>query len=108
LFGEELAAKYLSQTGYKIIGRNIRLRSGEIDIFCRDENNNYILVEVKTSYNNAAVTALENITPRKKARLLRLWKEISKLIGTEQGYIMIVTVNYKIEGPCEIETYILE
>lgn len=106
--GEDLAAKYLSRLGYNIIARNIRLSSGEIDIFCRDENNNYVLVEVKTANIHSTVAAIENITPRKRAKLYKLWKEITKIFNTEQGYIMILTVNYIGDNQYEIETYILE
>src|SRR5881275_3335213 len=46
--GEKLACRYLSRSGYKILFRNFRGRSGgEIDIVCRDHDT-LVFVEVKT------------------------------------------------------------
>src|SRR5216117_3655283 len=46
--GEKLACRYLKRSGYKILLRNFRGRSGgEIDIVCRD-NDTLVFVEVKT------------------------------------------------------------
>lgn len=45
--GEDLAAKYLENIGYKIIERNFKCKLGEIDIIAQD-NNEKIFVEVKT------------------------------------------------------------
>ncbi len=43
---EDIASKYLTDMNYKIIERNFRCRSGEIDIIAKDKN--YIVfVEVK-------------------------------------------------------------
>ena len=45
--GEEAAAKYLAQNGYKIIKRNYKSRNSEIDIVATD-GNILCFVEVKT------------------------------------------------------------
>ncbi len=45
--GEEIAARYLEQHGYRIIARNYRTRAGEIDIIARDRDT-LVFVEVKT------------------------------------------------------------
>ncbi|PJA33926.1 MAG: YraN family protein [Zetaproteobacteria bacterium CG_4_9_14_3_um_filter_53_7] len=48
--GEERAARYLKHKGYTILGRNIRLGRGELDIVaCSDEL--LLFVEVKTHKN---------------------------------------------------------
>src|SRR5438067_12944018 len=45
--GERLACRFLKRSGYKILLRNFRGRSGgEIDVVCRD-NDTLVLVEVK-------------------------------------------------------------
>ena len=36
--GEELAASYLEQAGYRIMEKNFRCRQGEIDIIGKDGN----------------------------------------------------------------------
>jgi len=45
--GEELAARWLSDKGYQLIGRNIRMGRKEIDIICRTDST-IVFVEVKT------------------------------------------------------------
>ncbi|MHA0855945.1 YraN family protein [Paenibacillus sp. CMAA1364] len=45
--GEEHAAIYLEEQGYKIVDRNWRCRSGEIDIVARKEDS-LIIVEVRS------------------------------------------------------------
>src|SRR6478672_2299215 len=46
--GEKLACRYLKRSGYKILLRNFRGRSGgEIDVVCRDKDT-LVFVEVKT------------------------------------------------------------
>ena len=52
--GENLAARYLRNRGYKIIARNFRSEVGEIDIVARD-GRTIVFVEVKTrSYDDPA------------------------------------------------------
>ncbi len=46
--GEKLACRFLRQSGYKVLFRNFRGRTGgEIDIVCRDDDT-LVFVEVKT------------------------------------------------------------
>ncbi|HZL34769.1 MAG TPA: YraN family protein [Tepidisphaeraceae bacterium] len=45
--GENLAARFLRNLGYKIIVRNFRCQTGEIDIIARD-GGTLVFVEVKT------------------------------------------------------------
>lgn len=45
--GEEIAAEYLLDIGYKIITRNFRCKQGEIDIIAKDKYE-LIFIEVKT------------------------------------------------------------
>ena len=46
--GEKLARRFLKRSGYRILFRNFRGRSGgEIDVVCRD-NDTLVFVEVKT------------------------------------------------------------
>ena len=59
--GEELAAKFLNEKGYKIIERNFRKGYGEIDIIAVHKNI-LIFIEVKTRTSNAYGTPFEAIT----------------------------------------------
>ncbi len=58
--GENLAARYLRNRGYKIISRNFRCDGGEIDIVARD-GKTIVFVEVKTrSYDDPTPEAQVN------------------------------------------------
>ncbi len=62
--GEDIAAQYLQQQGYKILARNYRNRYGELDLICI-KNAVLVFVEVKTRRTVTFGTAEEAITPKK-------------------------------------------
>ncbi len=68
--GETIAADYLVRMGYTIITRNWRTRLGEIDIVAKDQNGEWVFVEVKTR-RAADANPLEALTPRKQKSLVR-------------------------------------
>lgn len=60
--GEEIAAKYLQDSGYEIIDRNVHYsRFCELDIVARQKNTT-VFVEVKTRKTDAFGTPFEAIT----------------------------------------------
>ncbi|MBP2001138.1 putative endonuclease [Paenibacillus shirakamiensis] len=69
-WAEEEAVRILTELGYRIVLRNWRCRSGEIDIIAEDEGD-IVFVEVRSrsSYASAFGTAMESITPRKIAQV---------------------------------------
>ncbi|MDD3022388.1 MAG: YraN family protein [Syntrophomonadaceae bacterium] len=67
-WGEESAAKYLMQQGYKILGRNYYTRYGELDIIC-EKDRNLVFVEVKTRRSSKYGYPEEAITNRKKEHI---------------------------------------
>ncbi len=69
--GENVAARYLRNQGYKIIVRNFRCDLGEIDIVARD-GSTLVICEVKTRTSVHYGTPFEAITGQKAARLRRL------------------------------------
>lgn len=70
-FGESIARRRLERLGYRILGQNVRLPEGEIDIVAvhRDA---LVICEVKTRRGNRFGSALEAIDHRKAERLCRL------------------------------------
>jgi len=46
--GEQIAATYLRQKGYKILKTNVYYSWGEIDIVAKDYNNLLVFIEVKS------------------------------------------------------------
>lgn len=66
---EEIAARYLSRRGLKVLSRNFRVRGGEIDLICED-GRTLVFVEVRLRSNNNFGGAAASITPRKQQRLI--------------------------------------
>lgn len=62
--GEEIAARYLKNQGYQILGRNFWTRYGELDIICL-KNDVLVFVEVKTRRSEIFGAAEEALTPKK-------------------------------------------
>ena len=75
--GEELAATYLKRRGYKILERNCTLKSGEIDLICRNRKT-IVFVEVKTRTSNRYGWPEEAITKTKARHLLAAALEYSR------------------------------
>ncbi len=56
--GEDIACDFLKGKGYRILGRNIKERFGEIDILAKDTTGALVFIEVKT-----ATGARKSFTP---------------------------------------------
>jgi putative endonuclease len=72
--GERVTALYLEQRGYRILGRNVRLKGGEIDIVA-DHNGCLVIVEVRLRRGAGTGIALESVARKKQERLRRLSME---------------------------------
>lgn len=66
--GEQVAAAFLSERGYRVLAKNQRTPLGELDLVCRYRSG-IVVVEVKARSADDYGTALEAIGPRKAARL---------------------------------------
>ncbi|MBI5650836.1 MAG: YraN family protein [Chloroflexi bacterium] len=71
--GERVAALLLIQRGYKIIARNFRTRTGEMDLIAEDADG-LAFVEVRARRGDG-MTPEESLTPRKRKRLLAVAQE---------------------------------
>jgi putative endonuclease len=69
--GEERAAWFYRLRGYRILARNVRFRSGEIDIVAQ-RGSMVVIAEVKTRQSKSAGKGYEAVTRRKRERLIRL------------------------------------
>jgi putative endonuclease len=69
--GEQLAAEYLQQAGFRVLDRNYRCAEGEIDIVA-SEHRVLVACEVKTRSSLQFGTPIEAIDARKLRRLRRL------------------------------------
>lgn len=68
--GEQLAARYLTQLGYRVLARNVRLMGCEIDLVAQD-GKEIAFVEVKTRRSRAAGYPETSVTPTKLAHIER-------------------------------------
>lgn len=69
--GEEAAAAFLCARGYRILERNVRFRTGELDLVA-EEGGYLVFVEVKTRRSARCGHAAEAVTAAKQRRLLKL------------------------------------
>jgi putative endonuclease len=70
-YGEQVAARWLSDAGMIVLERNWRCRDGEIDIVARDAEA-LVVCEVKTRSGGDFQHPMAAVTPDKAARLRRL------------------------------------
>src|SRR6266704_1345388 len=69
--GEKLACRFLRRSGYKILYRNFKGRSGgEIDIVCRDDDT-LVFVEVKTRTSEDFGRPIVAVDRQKQKRISR-------------------------------------
>ena len=66
---ETVAALLLMAKGYRILGRRVRTRAGEIDLVARSPGGILCFVEVKRRSGHAA--AIESLGARQQARIAR-------------------------------------
>jgi len=84
-YGEDFAAQYLANNGYKIVERNYRFsRYGEIDIIALDKNT-LCFIEVKTRTSDKFGTPLEAVTKDK----------LSKILKCGYSYLQDTKISYK-------------
>ena len=69
--GERLAADALMRRGYRILERNFRCRSGEVDLVAEDESD-LVFVEVKTRRGDVYGSPEEAVTLQKQRRIVEV------------------------------------
>ena len=70
-YGEDLAARYLQDRGYRILDRNWRCKLGEIDLVAVHKDR-FVFVEVKTRNGIGYGHPFEAVTSVKIARMRKL------------------------------------
>lgn len=80
--GEDAAACYLRQHGFKILRRNFRARrGGEIDLVCRDTTASaLVFVEVKSRSSEAFGRPLAAVDKKKRRLLIRAAMEWLRML----------------------------
>ena len=106
--GEEIAEKFLSSKGYKIIGRNYRMNFGEIDIIAKTCDGILVFVEVKTSLGegNCGHMPEDNLTRDKLSKFKKIANfyaaRNSELIDEELGW-RIDAVTVVLRSDCSVQ-----
>ncbi|MDR0764788.1 MAG: YraN family protein [Synergistaceae bacterium] len=80
--GEDIAASYLSRMGWRILGRNVRVGRGELDIIATD-GGELVIVEVRTRRIGAISPSETTVGPKK----------IKNLIKTARRYVNSISYN---------------
>ncbi len=86
--GENIAAKFLKNIGYKIIEKNFQARQGEIDIIAKDKEE-YVFIEVKTRTNKKYGEPIDAIDKRKIEHIKRTISYYLYLHQLENKFIRI-------------------
>ncbi len=81
--GEELAVTFLRKKGYKVIERNFRTRTGEIDIIAKHRDR-IVFVEVKTRRSGRYGNPKFAVTAQKKRKISMVALEYLKKHHTIQ------------------------
>jgi putative endonuclease len=81
--GEDRAARFLIDQGYKILERNYRTRSGEIDLIAL-HNGEVVFVEVKTRTSTAFGSPELAVTPQKQRKMIKAALGYIKYKGLHQ------------------------
>lgn len=80
--GEDMAASYLERMGWRILGRNVRIGRGELDIIATD-GGELVIVEVRTRKIGAVSPSETTVGPKK----------IKNLIKTARRYVDSIAYN---------------
>lgn len=78
--GEDLAARHLEGLGWRVLARNWRGRSGELDLVAED-GATVVFVEVKARASRSHGLPEEAVDARKRARLARAALEFLRARG---------------------------
>ena len=104
--GEELAACFLAEKGFRIVERRVRCRRGELDIVatCGGE---WVFVEVKTRGSKRMGSAAEAMTARKAGRMALAVREYLWRHGLDSAPVRcdLVTVDFGADGRPDINHY---
>ena len=95
--GEEAAVSYLEGRGFRILDRNWRCASGEIDIVAV-ERHTFVVCEVKTRSGTRYGTPLDAVGRAKRLRLRRLAAQWLSAHGVRYDQIRIDVLGLLCDG----------
>jgi len=78
--GEDAAAAFLADRGYRVLARNVRVPGGEMDAVCLD-GPTLVIVEVKQRDSRAFGSALRSVDARKRVTLRRAAADYAQIVA---------------------------
>ena len=98
--GEDLACAHLRARGMKVLARNYRCRSGEIDVVA-DDRGTLVFVEVKERRGESHGSAVEAVTATKRRRIVRAAHVYAASHGLSESPIRfdVLAIDWSAEGP---------
>ena len=96
-FGEEAAARHLAAKGFRLLARNWRKGSYELDLVCA-ERDTLVFVEVKTRGQGSLESPEEALPPAKQRSLLRAAQEYLQETGAWDAPCRFDLVSVALEG----------
>lgn len=104
-FGEEVAAKFITDRGDEILDRNWRIREGEIDLISLSKDGIFHFIEVKTRSSLAFGHPFEAINKEKAHRMQRLamaWLATHGCLGCDYA-IDVAAILINVDGSHSLE-----
>lgn len=102
--GEKLAASVLARRGWRILGRNVRVGNGELDIVAMD-GDELVFVEVRTRSVGRVLPPDMTVGPRKIKKLLRAARRYVEKISYEGNWRIDVAAITEDCGERRIELF---
>lgn len=98
--GETLACRHLESCGYRILERNFRCRSGEVDVVAR-HGDATIFVEVKERRGSSHGDGQEAVTFGKRRRIVRAARLFAAARGLSESALRfdVISIAWDAEGP---------
>ena len=98
--GEDIAADLLKKNGYKILVRNYKIKTGEIDIIAKDKDV-ICFIEVKTRHSDRYGLPQEAVIRSKQRQIAKcalVFLKQNNLLGSKARFD-VVSVIYAEDGP---------
>lgn len=103
--GERFAAKYLEGRGWRILGRNVRIGGGELDIVAIDRDE-LVVVEVRARRVGKILPPEASVGPRKLRKVIRTAKKYVEKISYDGNWrIDVVAVTEDGGGRFRVELF---
>ena len=98
--GEDLACRHLAQSGFTVLHRNYRCRSGEVDVVAR-EGETTVFVEVKERHGSSHGQGFESVTFGKRRRFIRAARLFAAAHGLEESPLRfdVISIDWDEQGP---------